>query len=261
MIWNSNLVEDPVVLRGALNGDQKQVELLLKQHQDFIYNIALRLYLNPDDALDATQEVLIKVFTKLKTFQGNSQFRTWLYRIVVNHFLNSPKKKFESIQYVEPTYEETVPEFSEDEVEEVRILCATAMLMCLSREQRLIYIIGEIFQANHKLGAELFSTTPANYRVKLHRAREDLKTYVSGKCGLVDEKNPCRCPKKTRQMVKLGFVDKNNLRFLTSYTSKVQDIVKEKRTSVRSQIEMRMKDLFQDSPYQIREELDRILEL
>ncbi len=67
--------------------------------------------------------------------------------------------------------------------------------------------------------------------------------------------------KKTRQMVKLGFVDKNNLRFLTSYTSKVQDIVKEKRTSVRSQIEMRMKDLFQDSPYQIREELDRILEL
>ncbi|MCZ8343082.1 MAG: RNA polymerase sigma factor [Leptospira sp.] len=258
MNLNSSSVEDPVVLRGAMNGDQKQLELLLSKHQDFIYNIALRLYLNPDDALDATQEVLIKVFTKIKTFQGNSQFRTWLYRIVVNHFLNSPKKKFESIQYLEPSYEETESDFSEDEVEEVRILCATAMLMCLSREQRLIYIIGEIFHADHKLGAAIFSTTPANYRVKLHRAREDLKNFVSGKCGLVNEKNPCRCPKKTRQMVKLGLVEKNKFRFLASYTSKVQDLVQRKRTSIRSEIEIKMKDLFQNSPYQVREELDRI---
>lgn len=152
------------------------------------------MFLNPDDALDATQEVLIKVFTKLNTFQGKSQFRTWLYRIVVNQFLSSPKKKFETAHHIEPSYAEPEQEFSEDEVEEVRILCAIAMLMCLTREQRLIYIIGEIFEADHNLGAELFSISPANYRVKLYRAREDLKTYVSRKFGLIDSKNPFQFP-------------------------------------------------------------------
>ncbi len=259
-MWMQTLEDDPLVLKEALKGNKKYLELLLKQHQDFIYNIALRLYLNPDDALDATQEVLIKVFTKLNTFQGNSKFRTWLYRIVVNHFLNAPKKRFESVQQIEPTYEEQEVEYSEDEVEEVRILCATAMLMCLTREQRLIYIIGEIFEADHKLGAELFSISTANYRVKLHRAREDLKTYVSGKCGLVNSDNPCRCPKKTRQMVKMGLVDKNNLRFHSSYAVKVHDWVQEKRTVVRNEIEMKMKDLFQNSPFQVREDLNRLLE-
>ncbi|GBF50975.1 RNA polymerase, sigma-24 subunit, ECF subfamily [Leptospira ryugenii] len=260
LIPMQGLEDDPVLLQGAIAGDRKYLELLLKKHQDFIYNIALRLYLNPDDALDATQEVLIKVFTKLNTFQGNSQFKTWLYRIVVNHFLNAPKGKYEMTHVVEPSFEEAEEEFSEAEVEEVRILCATAMLMCLSREQRLIYIIGEIFGADHNLGAELFSISPSNYRVKLHRAREDLKTYVSGKCGLVDSRNPCRCPKKTRVMVKMGLVDKQNLRFNTSFTTKVQDWVKEQRFDARNEVEKKMKELFQDSPFQIRKDLERLID-
>ncbi len=55
-------------------------------------------------------------------------------------------------------------------------------------EQRLIYIVGDVFEADHNLGAELFDTTPANFRVKLHRARTDLLNYVKGRCGLVDPK-------------------------------------------------------------------------
>jgi RNA polymerase sigma factor (sigma-70 family) len=43
---------------------------------------------HPQDAEDATQEILIKVLTRLSSFEGRSSFRTWLYRIVVNHVLN-----------------------------------------------------------------------------------------------------------------------------------------------------------------------------
>jgi len=54
----------------------------------WIYNIAVRMLHHPQDAEDATQEILIKVLTRLSPFEGRSSFRTWLYRIVVNHVLS-----------------------------------------------------------------------------------------------------------------------------------------------------------------------------
>ena len=56
------------------------LELLIGRHQRWIYNIALRMVFQPQGAEDATQEILINLVTKLSTFRGESQFRTWLYR-------------------------------------------------------------------------------------------------------------------------------------------------------------------------------------
>lgn len=53
--------------------------------------------LSPFDAEDLTQEVLIKMVTKLAQFQGRSSFRTWLYRITFNHFLNTKKNALEEV--------------------------------------------------------------------------------------------------------------------------------------------------------------------
>jgi RNA polymerase sigma factor (sigma-70 family) len=61
--------------------------VLIARHQAWIYNIVLRMVYNPYDAEDATQEILIKLLNSLSTFEGRSQFRTWLYRIVVNRRL------------------------------------------------------------------------------------------------------------------------------------------------------------------------------
>jgi RNA polymerase sigma factor (sigma-70 family) len=252
-----------LLIQEALAGNKQSLEKLIKMHQDYVYNVALRLFLDPDDALDATQEVLIKVITHLNTFKGQSQFRTWLYRIVFNHFVNSPERKMEKIfmQLSSTTTDFTNIEDSLDqsEIEEVRILCTTAMLMCLNREQRLLYIIGEVFCAEHTIGAELFETTPANYRVKLHRAKADLMTFVTGKCGIIDSKNTCRCPKKTRLMVEQKIVDKENLRFNTSFTNKVSAIVEQKRETLSDEIQLKLQDLFRDNPFQIKNELDKLI--
>ncbi len=254
---------DILLIQEALQGNRHSLEKLIKSHQDFIYNVALRMYLHPDDALDATQDVLIKIITHLKTFQGGSQFRTWLYRIVVNHFLNAPQRQWEKhVQTIEHhaeniMYEE--PDFSEHEIEEVRILCSTAMLMCLNREQRLLYIIGEIFGADHNLGALIFDISPVNFRVKLHRAKMDLLHYVSGKCGIINPSNPCRCPKKTKIMIQHGVVDKQKLQFNRDYTHKVSEWVIQHKNDVSDTVQFRMKELFLDSPYQIKQELDALI--
>ena len=70
------------------SGSKEALELLITRHQRWIYNIALRMVFLPQDAEDATQEILIKLLTKLSTFRGESEFRTWLYRLAVNHFEN-----------------------------------------------------------------------------------------------------------------------------------------------------------------------------
>ena len=73
------------------NGDREALESLVMRHQDWVYNIVLRMVYHPEDAEDAAQEVLIKLLTKLSTFEGRSSFRTWLYRIVVSeHGDNAP---------------------------------------------------------------------------------------------------------------------------------------------------------------------------
>src|SRR5262245_19589083 len=76
----------------AKNGDREALEQLVLRHQAWIYNIAVRMVFHPQDAEEVTQEVLVKVITKLSTFQGHSQFRTWLYRITANHVLNMRRR-------------------------------------------------------------------------------------------------------------------------------------------------------------------------
>ena len=79
----------------AKNGDRAALEKLILRHQAWIYNIAVRMVFQPHDAEEVTQEVLIKVITKLSTFKGESTFRTWLYRITANHVLNMRRRSAE----------------------------------------------------------------------------------------------------------------------------------------------------------------------
>ncbi len=254
---------DNELISKSLSGDKKSLEQLVKRHQNYIYNISLKLFLDPNDALDATQEVLIKVITSLNTFKGKSQFRTWLYRIAFNHFLDCSAKKMELTMSKpkEPT-DFAVQEMgivSEEEIEEVRILCSTAMLMCLSREQRLLYIVGEIFGADHNLGATLFGISKSNFRIKLYRAKTDLLSFVSGKCGLLNPANSCRCPKKAGVLVKQGVVNKKELRFNTDYQHKIAELVSKKKNQTSDYVQLHLKELFQDSPFQIKKELDVLM--
>ena len=80
----------------AKNGNRDALEKLVLRHQAWIYNIALRMVFHPQDAEEVTQEVLIKALTRLITFQGDSQFRTWLYRITADHELNMKMRSGET---------------------------------------------------------------------------------------------------------------------------------------------------------------------
>src|SRR6187399_1935598 len=89
--------DDAELVRLVQQGDREALDALLTRHQPWIYNVALRMVYLPQDAEDASQEILIKVLTKLGSFEGRASFRTWLYRIAVNHLLNLRRTRAEEV--------------------------------------------------------------------------------------------------------------------------------------------------------------------
>jgi RNA polymerase sigma-70 factor (ECF subfamily) len=72
----------------ARKGDTEAFAALVVLHERFVYNLALRTLGNADDAADVAQEAFVRAWLGLPTFRGQAQFRTWLYRIVLNLCLN-----------------------------------------------------------------------------------------------------------------------------------------------------------------------------
>jgi RNA polymerase sigma-70 factor (ECF subfamily) len=72
------------LIQRAQKGDQEAFAGLVTEHQRYVYNLALRVLKNEEEALDLAQETFVRAWTALPNFRGESQFRTWLYRIVTN---------------------------------------------------------------------------------------------------------------------------------------------------------------------------------
>lgn len=260
------------LVQASLKGNKQALETLMLRHHPFIYNVALKMTLSPQDAEDITQEVLLKVITSLSQFKGKSAFRTWLYRIVFNHILNMGKRSREamftsfegygqfldSVPNTELTQDEAVA-FKET-VEEVKLSCMSGMLLCLDREQRLVYILGEVFRIDHRLAGEMLEISPDNFRQKLSRARRDLYNFMNNKCGLVNRQNPCRCPKKTRGLVQAGIVDPDRLQFNAHYVQRIQDLVPGRAAKMVETYEEQYQKLFQGHPFQMPSRSARIVD-
>jgi RNA polymerase sigma factor (sigma-70 family) len=259
---NYSDIIDSDLVQLALAGDKSALQNLVLRHQVFVYNIALKMTRNTEDAEDLTQEVFIKAITALSKFERKSQFRTWLYRIAVNHFLNTKKRKtelmvadfesyFRSIEQM-PVYDLNDQEQTDlsESIEELRISCTAGMLLCLDREQRMIYILGEMFGIDHKAGSEILGISTGNFRIRLMRARQDLYNWMNERCGLVNKSNPCRCAKKTRAYIEAGYVDPRNLKFNARYKKKIYELSKEKAASISNAVEDLYKTIFQQHPLQ-----------
>ena len=180
--------EDLAIVARAVEGDRAALTQLIDRHQQFVFNVALKMFGDRVDAEDLTQEVMIKVITSLHAFRGESAFRTWVYRIAVNHFIKTRQRDRERVVTGFASYFEAIeqtpdaplrdldPLIAGATIEELRLRCTSGMLMCLDREQRLTYILGAVFGLDQTLAAEVLNISPGNFRVRLHRARTDLST-------------------------------------------------------------------------------------
>jgi RNA polymerase sigma factor (sigma-70 family) len=255
--------DDGELVRRARNGGREALEELILRHQAWIYNIALRMVFQPEDAEEVTQEVLIKAITRLDSFKGESKFRTWLYRITANHVLNMKRRGGESPPHTFSSYATAINETPDLDlpdpktvpvdvpllVEEAKISCTTGMLLCLDRRQRLVFTLGEIFGASDTVGGEILGMSSDNFRQNLARARRDLYQFMNNQCGLVNASNPCRCPKKTKGFVDAGHVDPHHLRFVPLRLHRIKEAAADAVREIENVVDGQYAAIFREHPF------------
>ncbi len=231
------------LVKKANLGDKKSLEKVVVEIQDMIYNLSMKMLLFHDDAKDATQEILIKVITHLSTFKGNSQFKTWVYRVGTNYLLTHKGKKskeytlsFDDYADVIDTGQSDVVKYTQNEgelallEEDVRIGCTQGLLLCLSESDRLVYILGMILELNSIEASEILEITAENFRKKLSRSKTKIQNFLSNKCGLVNPNNPCRCKRNIDFLIDKRGMDPKNLPYANianrklDLTDKISDL-------------------------------------
>jgi RNA polymerase sigma factor (sigma-70 family) len=255
-------LSDEVLVEKSHAGDMDALDALVRRHQSWIFNLALRMAWRREVAEDATQEICIKAFTKLSTFSGQSAFRTWLYRIAVNHLLNVRKSEMEEkamtfsdmagsldgVPDEELPDRRTLPVDTTVLVEEAKLGCITAMLMCLDRRQRLAFILGEVFGETSERGAAAMEISPENFRQLLSRARHDLYQFMNDKCGLVNEANPCRCRRKASGFMRNGWLDATSLQFSRDRVAAMKEVAPDRLEELQA-MDRQHADLYRMQPF------------
>ncbi|NOZ95357.1 MAG: RNA polymerase sigma factor [Acidobacteria bacterium] len=250
---------DEQLVAAALRGDEQALADLVRRHQAWIYNLALRMVWDRSDAEDATQEILLKIITRLGSFRRESAFTTWAYRIAANHLLNRRRSKAETVVTSfecygkalaeTPVSDETASPEARALHEEVKVSCMTAMLLCLDRRQRLAFVLGEIFEVPDSVGSRIMGLSRTNFRQVLSRARKQLYSFLKGNCGLVDPANPCRCARKTRGFIRAGIVDPRNLVFCRSHLSRVEEVSRDRSRDLEHAVQDGWTQLYRDHPF------------
>lgn len=209
----------------ATAGDRAALEELLECIQHIVYRHALRFLGHPADAEDATQEILLRITTRLATFEGRSKFTTWMYTISTRMLIKTSQRRLEAVVGPPESYagfldaglaESNEPasmaEFGEL-ADEVRVSCTYGMLLCLSRPVRSAYLLGDVLGFTDVEGATICECTPAAFRQRLARGRKSIRQIIDNRCGLIDPSNPCSCALQVLPMLTAGVLDPDTLTF------------------------------------------------
>ncbi len=206
----------PEVLLAATQGGLRALDAVLLAIQPGVFNLAVRMLGNRDDAADATQEILLKVATHLGGFRGEATFGTWVFRIARNHLLTAATRSRESPEVSLEGMGERLrsgldhaaslgdlagsdraltPE-DKAAARQVALGCTQNMLMALDREHRLVYVLDVTFGLASQEAADVLEITAAAYRQRLARARARIETFAGKTCGEVNREATCRCERQ-----------------------------------------------------------------
>jgi RNA polymerase sigma-70 factor (ECF subfamily) len=187
---SETLLDEKILIERAKNGDKAAFAQLVNTYSDRIYNLALRILRKKEDAEDVLQETFLTVLEKLNTFDGRSSFFTWIYRIATNASLMRLRKKkvvfqelsdhsdfqenVESRVFIDWTQDPAANVFTG----EVKTKIDEAINK-LSDIYRSVFVLRDIEGLSIKETSAILGITEENVKIRLRRARQFLRDYLS----------------------------------------------------------------------------------
>lgn len=175
-------ISNDLVMKAA-HGDMAAFEEIYKSASGFVYNVALRITNNPNDADEVTQDVFVKIHKNLRDFGFRSAFKTWIYRIAANTALNHCKWRGRrdkgNIEYNPAVHDIAAPDgaIADGDREDAEKKVA-ALLEALDPDQRACIVLREIEGLDYKAIADALRININTVRSRLKRAREKLMTIA-----------------------------------------------------------------------------------
>ena len=181
--------QEAAIVRKVLGGDANAFETLVLEYEKNVYNIALRMTGNSEDAADMTQEAFIKAYNSLQAFRGDSKFSVWLYRIVSNvclDFLRSKNRRPTVSLSVEDDDGEDTQLDVADESQSPELLLDRKLtrdsvrrgLDSLPPDYRQILLLREIQGLSYDEIAQALSLEVGTVKSRIFRARKRLCTFL-----------------------------------------------------------------------------------
>jgi RNA polymerase sigma-70 factor, ECF subfamily len=179
--------DDARLIADCLQGNAAAFGVLVRRHQDRLFNTVYRLVDNAEDAQDVVQEAFLSAYQSLHSFHGDSAFFTWLYRIAVNTAISHRRKQRAMVRIdgsrdgeaaidpLDPS-ETNRPGFALEQVEqEQRVARALARL---SPEHRAVLVMKDMEGQKYETMADVLGVPIGTIRSRLHRARLELREIL-----------------------------------------------------------------------------------
>jgi RNA polymerase sigma-70 factor (ECF subfamily) len=179
--------DEQSLIQRAQKGDPDAFETLVDEHQRYVYNLALRVLKDENEALDLTQETFVRAWTALPNFRGQSQFRTWLYRITTNLCYNRLPNLRRSLNDLGDDILPDVPEPEDTATNPLRAIESSEIRTRLHRaidELEANYKILIVMRYHDELSyeeiASLLNLPLGTVKTGLFRAKEKLRLTLQG---------------------------------------------------------------------------------
>ena len=181
--------QEATIIKQVLEGDVNAFEGLVKEYEKNVYNLALRMTGDPEDAADMAQDAFIKAYSSLSSFRGDSKFSVWLFRIVSNlclDFLRSRKRRPTVSLSVENDEGEDMEFEIADESQSPETLLEQKLtreavrrgLYSLPPEQRQILLLREIQGLSYEEIAQVLELESGTVKSRIFRARKRLSAFL-----------------------------------------------------------------------------------
>jgi RNA polymerase sigma-70 factor (ECF subfamily) len=179
-----NDISEELVSRAA-KGDQEAFKEIYDMTKGLVYNVALRVTGNREDAQEVAQEVFVNVYHKIGSFRFQSSFRTWIYRVTSNHAINWAKRESrlrrKNVTYEEEMHAGAAPDLPQSEEEKAFLADkAQKILESLPPDQRACVVLRNMEGLSYEAIAQALNININTVRSRLNRAREKLLAMAKG---------------------------------------------------------------------------------